>query len=128
MKKLAALALALLLGLCASPACAATFTQPDVFTVEYPDDWLLEADGTQWDEGHYRLGMIYEDSTTGLCVQMDMRYFEDWADFDLFDADGEEMQDYIDTLLSDYEDHAPQYVETLQAAKDWDPPIPFIII
>jgi len=135
MKKFAILVLAamLLLGSVAAHADEiaiakdGVFTYPGVFQLEYPDHWgfVSSEDSENNTDTFTSIGIITDPSPTGLVVDMWIRYLEDWADFSLFDATEEEMEEYISLTLGDYEEDLAIYRETVYT-DEYN--IPFIVL
>ena len=110
MKKGGICAVALCLALALSPALAETYVQPGVFSITGPDGWSV-ADSLLMNE-------------SAPCVSIEMGYYPEQADFNLFSADADAFQDYANRLLVRYADRSGQYLGVVYST---DSSIPFII-
>ena len=103
--------MALCLALALSPALAETYVQPGVFSITGPDGWSV-ADSLLMNE-------------SAPCVSIEMGYYPEQADFNLFSADADAFQDYANRLLVRYADRSGQYLGVVYST---DSSIPFILI
>jgi len=116
------LALALLLP---CTALAQTYTFDGVFTMEYPDEWYYVEDSQDPTETIIGLGLLAGEGARDLNVQMDMRYYEDWSDWTLYNLSDEEMDHYIEVLLYDHSEYGAELVEVITSDVDG---LSFVII
>lgn len=127
MKRLISLALALLLALSAAGAALAEGIEfkTNYFTLNLPDQWAIRTDGAgkEKDEDLEFLGYCYAKKEKGLVVEAYLMYYKDFADLSLWDADEETIALYVQSVLEDYEDDAPEFLGIVTAGS-----IPFVLI
>lgn len=111
MKRLAALALALLLALSAASAVAQTYTAGQFYTLDYPDDLTLDNETYTEDttEDYIWLFLLSGDIT----IDAALTPAEGYEGVNLYEATEEQRQAYLDDMLDLYADDSAAYVDTL---------------
>ncbi len=124
MKRTLSLILALVLALSASLALAeGSSFDTKYFTMPLPYGWTYDdADLEDPDVGE-DLGYAYAPDEPAMLIEAYVIYYEDWKNFSLWSSDAEDLQAYIEAVLSDYGDYNAEYVDTVMAGS-----IPFVII
>ncbi len=104
---------------------AKTLNCDDLFTVEYPDEWVNFGADSSYDteNAYYNLGMIGGYRDDELTILIALLYFEGYADLRLFDADDDAVSEFARNLMEDF------YCETLLEFRTvGDYAIPFVLI
>ena len=127
MKKITALFLAMLLTLSlAGGAFAAgeTFTTR-YFTLELPEGWIIDTEDLEdeSEEGLEVLGYFGGPEETALEAAALLVYYDELKDFSSWSASEEEIEEYKEILMEEYEEDDPEFLGTLMAGS-----IPFILI
>ncbi len=125
MKRLLTLTVVLMVVLSAACWAAAeekTF-RTAYFTIALPNGWDFSTDeAEEIEEDTEFLGYFFEEKDIGLVAAAYIVYYEEFKDTSLWNATKAEMQDYIDTVLYDYEDDDPEYLGSVTAGN-----IPFVL-
>ncbi len=126
MKRSLSLAFALLLIL--SAVCCAGAEEKSFrtayFTITLPSGWDFSTDEAEvYEDGDQYLGFFGEDISVGLIVASYIVYYEDFKDVSLWNATKAEMQDYIDTVMYEFDEDDPEYLGNVTAGN-----IPFVLI
>ncbi len=116
------LALALLLSVSLSAAESVTF-ETKYFTLPLPDGWTTDYSDLTTIENGEDLGYFYAPEMPGLLVESCMIYYEDLKNYALWNSDADELQDYIDATLEDFEAENAEYLTTVMAGS-----VPFVVI
>ena len=110
-----------------SAACAAadgvTFSTA-YFSLELPDNWEIETDDLEKKDDTEELGFFGGETAEGFLMGgAYLVYYENLKDISLWSASEEELQDYADALLEDFEKNNPRLIATVTAGK-----IPLVVI
>ena len=104
-------------------ASAQTFSTA-YFTIKLPDGWEIDTDDLEKKENEETLGFFGGETSDGFVLGgAYLVYYENLKDISLWNASEEELQEYADALLEDYEDTNPQLIGTVTAGK-----IPLVLI
>lgn len=127
MKKITALFLAILLTLSlAGGAFAAgeTFTTK-YFTLELPEEWVVDMENLEEEseEGLEVLGFFGGMEDVSLAGAACLVYYDELKDFSSWNATEEEVEEYKEILMEEFEEDDPEFVGTLTAGS-----VPFILI
>lgn len=95
----------------------------DYYFLSIPADWEISTDDLETEETYKELGILYAPGDPGMIVETSLAYSEKLKDVILWDSTDEQIQEYVDTLLSDYADDNPEYLGRIQVGN-----IPFILI
>ena len=125
MKKITALVLATLLTLSMiGGALADTFTTK-YFTLELPEGWEIDMDDLEdeSEEGMEALGFFGGPEDVTLVAGAYLVYYEELKDFSSWNASEDEIEEYKEIILEEFEEDRPEYIGTVMAGS-----IPFILI
>ena len=94
------------------------------FSLELPDGWEIDTDDLEKTDDSEELGFFGGETgegflTGGACLV----YYENLKDISLWNASEEELKDYEDALLEDFEKNNPRLIGTVMAGQ-----IPLVII
>lgn len=123
MKRLmSVLLISILAVLAVSSAFADQQLKTSYYTMMLPDDWDIEAVNEKDGEAEI-LAYFAEPDDIGIVVEAGIIYYEDWKDFSLWNADKSEVQEYVDTIMEDFQDDEPEFLDIVNAGS-----IPFVLI
>ena len=128
MKRTISLFFALVLALsavCCVTSAEETFKTP-YFALTLPDGWLIdtsEADAAVDEYGEQFLGVFGDDEAIGMIVEAYLVFYEELKDVSLWNYSDAELKDYTDSLLEEFEDDDPKYLDTVMVGQ-----IPFVLI
>ena len=128
MKRTISLFFALVLALsavCCVTSAEETFKTP-YFALTLPDGWLIdtsEADTAVDEYGEQFLGVFGDDEAIGMIVEAYLVFYEELKDVSLWNYSDAELKDYTDSLLEEFEDDDPKYLDTVMVGQ-----IPFVLI
>ena len=110
------------------PAAAVGQKQDNLFvtryySVEIPNGWVTDDTGLTQSKDNWELGYIYPPGDSTLCIYSELKYFREWSDVSLWKNDENEMAEYTRVLLKDYQEYAPEIVDTVTVGR-----IPFILL
>ncbi len=125
MKKTMAMFLAAMLMMsavfCASAEGVSFSTK--YFKLTLPDDWEVDMDDLESEEGIESLGFFGASDDIGIVAAAYLVYYEDLKEISLWNADESTLQEYADAVMADFEDDDPEMIGTVMAGS-----IPFILI
>ena len=124
MKRLLSLvaAAALMLSAVFATAEGVTFSTK-YFSVELPEGWLIDTDDLEKEEGEECLGFFGSPEEVGMACGTYLVYYEDLKDFALWNASKEELEEYKEILMEEFEDGSPELIDIVTADK-----IPLVVI
>ncbi|MBR0465013.1 MAG: hypothetical protein IJJ23_11660 [Clostridia bacterium] len=102
-----------------------TFETP-YFTLMLPEDWEIydpDPEDNGSGENIWDLGFVSSPDEDYYIIEAAMQYLEDWKDTSLWDADEEQLEEYIDITMHDFEDKDGQFIDLFYAGN-----IPFIML
>ena len=123
----------LLLAACAAILCAlmagasaealtVAFETP-YYTMMLPEGWeIYEPDTADDTDTFISLGNFSSPEDRFIWAECYLNYLEDWKDTSLWNATDEELEEYIDVTLKDFEADNPQYLGIVEAGR-----IPFVL-
>ena len=126
MKKLLAIVLSLLftLSIVSAMAEGVTYTTK-YFTLELPEGWDIDTSDLENDPENNMedLGTFGKADGDGLICEAYLVYYEDLKNVALWNSDADELKDYAEAIMEDFEDDHPVYLDTMKAGS-----IPFVLI
>ena len=124
MKRMISLITVVALVLSAACAAAAGVTfSTDYFTLQLPDEWEIDTEDLESEDGRQCLGYFGGPEDIDLVGVAYLVYYEELKDFALWNSDDEELQAYTDVLLEEYKDSNPELIGVVKADK-----IPLVMI
>ena len=94
------------------------------FSLELPENWEIDTEDLVKEDDSEDLGFFGGETAEGfLTGGAYLVYYENLKDISLWNASEEELQDYADALLEDFEKNNPELIGTVMAGK-----IPLVII
>ena len=127
MKKTAILLTVLLLTIslvCGALADGVAFTTK-YFTLELPEGWTIDTEDLdqEAEENVEPLGYFYSPDETALAAGCFLVYYEELKDMALWNAGEEELKQYAEGIMEEFEDDHPEYIGTMTAGS-----VPFVLI
>ena len=127
MKKLLAIVFTLLftLGIVSAMAGGMTFSTK-YFTMELPEGWEIDTSDPQNDAENNTedLGLLFgEVEGKALLCETYVQYVEDMKSIALWNSDADELKEYAEEVMEDFEEDNPVYLDTVKANG-----IPFVLI
>lgn len=127
MKKFSALFFAILLALsltCSALAAGVTFTTK-YFTLDLPEGWTIDTEDLEElsGEGVEMLGFIGGPNEIDVTASACLVYYDELKDVSLWNAVAEDIEAYKETILEEFKDEQPEYLETITVNN-----VPFILI
>ena len=100
-----------------------TFSTP-YFSLELPDNWETDMEDLKKEDNSEELGFFGGETAEGVLTGgAYLVYYENLKDISLWNASEEELKDYADAVLEDFEKNNPRLVDTVMAGQ-----IPLVII
>lgn len=109
-------------AVCAAAAEGVTFTT-EYFTLQLPDNWVVETEDLESSEEEECLGLFAEDVSVGLVGGAYLVFYEDLKEVSLWSLSEEELQVYAESVLDDYADCNPELIGIVMAGR-----IPLVLI
>ena len=116
------LAVVLALAAVCTAAAEQTFTT-SYFTLQLPNDWLIETEDLESEEGEECLGYFGGPADIDVSAGVYLVYYENYKDVSLWNLSETELKAYTDDLLEELADAKPELIEIVKAGT-----IPLILI
>ena len=112
----------ILLVICNAAAEGVPFSTA-YFTLQLPEGWIIDTEDLKSEEGEQCLG--YFGGPEDICIMAGayLVYYENLKDIKLWESDEDELKDYTDAILEDFQDSHPELIGIVKAGK-----IPLVVI
>ena len=113
----------LLLSAACATADGVTFSTA-YFSLELPDNWEIDMDDLEKEDNSEELGFFGGETAEGVLTGgASLVYYENLKDISLWNASEDELKDYADALMEDFEKNNPELIGTVTAGQ-----IPLVIL